>query len=160
MRNEQRSDVDDDRVKSMSLRMRDPLWSPSSVCKTWRRAFPQQLMFWHRLPAHVTGGQQYRLPPLDAEEWLKSNLCSNQRRSSCSRTELNQIKKRVFCFGWVLNCCAPLQQSATSCIQRRPPLTHTFHKPCPGIVVASHASRRKTSRSYRRPSMRYWALPN
>ena len=28
-----------------------------------------------------------------------------------------------------------------------------------GIAVASHASRRKTSRSYRRPSMSSWALP-
>ena len=36
----------------------------------------------------------------------------------------------------------------------------TSNKHCPGIVVASHALRRKTSRSSRRPSMRSWALHN
>ena len=55
---------------------------------------------------------------------------------------------------------ALVQKRATSFLQRQPPHTHTSNKHCPGIVVASHALRRKTSRSSRRPSMRSWALHN
>ena len=67
-------------------------------------------------------------------------------------------KRNITCAGASVttkkNCCPPLQRRATSYSGG-----HTSPEPCPGIATASHASRRKTSRSYRRPSTSSWALP-
>ena len=57
----------------------------------------------------------------------------------------------------VAHCC---RKEKNSLQQRRPPRTQTFHKTCPGIVMASHASRRKDFiyPCRRFPGTRSWAL--
>ena len=74
--------------------------------------------------------------------WRRSRRCSVSKRNMTCASASRTTKK---------NCCPPLQRRATSFRQRWPPRTHTSPEPCPGNAIAFHASRRKTSRSYRRP---------
>ena len=80
-----------------------PLGSPCSAHDTGQHAFSQfvssdrnsKLMFWHLLPAPVTGGLQWRLLPLSAEDWVDKKLFFDAKSEMVKPhgVELNEEEK-------------------------------------------------------------------